>query len=109
MSNNQGYTPIYWAAHYGHVEIVKILTPLTKNPNAGDKLGNTPIHEAACNGHTEIVKILACLTDNPNAANNDGDTPASVASNEEICRILKSRKRKAGPSAKLSKKQSKKF
>ena len=62
MSNNQGYTPIYWAAHYGHVEIVKILTPLTKNPNAGDKLGNTPIYRAAQYGHTEIVKILAPLT-----------------------------------------------
>ena len=24
-----GNTPIYWAAYYGHTEIVKILSPLT--------------------------------------------------------------------------------
>ena len=42
-------------------EIVKILAPLTDNPNAQDKFGRTPINYAAQNGHTEIVKILAPL------------------------------------------------
>ena len=40
-------------------EIVKILAPLTDNPNAPDKFGQTPIWMAASRGHTEIVKILA--------------------------------------------------
>ena len=61
------YTPIYWAAKNGHTEIVKILAPLTDNPNAPNKYGETPIHKAAKNGHREIVKILALFTDNPNA------------------------------------------
>ena len=56
-------------------EIVKLLAPLTDNPNAPNKYGSTPIHEAAMNGHTEIVKILAPLTDNPNTLNNFGWTP----------------------------------
>ena len=48
-------------------EIVKILAPLTDNPNAPDIFGDIPIIEAAANGLTEIVKILASLSDNPNA------------------------------------------
>ena len=49
------------------IDIVKIVAPLTDNPNAPDELGKTPISCAAENGHTEIVKILAPLTKNPNA------------------------------------------
>ena len=61
------------------IEIVKILAPLTDNPNAPNKYGNTPIHRAAQNGHTEIVRILAPLTDNPNARDKDGETPIHKA------------------------------
>ena len=44
---------------YEDTEIVKILAPLTDNPNGPDKWGRTPIYESTINGHTEIVKILA--------------------------------------------------
>ena len=64
VPNENGRTPIYWAAYHGHIEIVKILASLTDNPNAPDKDGETPIHWAASNGHKEIVNILAPLTDN---------------------------------------------
>ena len=40
-------------------EIIKILAPLTDNPNVPDIYVRTPIFSAASNGHTEIVKILA--------------------------------------------------
>ena len=52
----------------GYVELVKILAPLTDNPNAPDKHGNTPIYWAAVCGNTEIAKILAPLSDNINAS-----------------------------------------
>ena len=69
-------------------KVVKILAPLTYNPNAPDKDGVTPIHWAAREGYTEIVKILAHLTDNPNAPDNLGNTPSSYTKNEDIQRIL---------------------
>ena len=50
---------MYWAACNGYIEIVKILAPLTNNPNVPDKSGKTPIYWAAKHGYTEIVKILA--------------------------------------------------
>ena len=57
---------IRMAAKKGHAKTIKILAPLTNNPNV-KICGKTPIHLASVNGHTEIVKILASLTDNPNA------------------------------------------
>ena len=51
-----------------HIEIVKILAPLTDNPNAPDQCGRIPIHRAAWFGHIEIVKILAPLTYIPNTS-----------------------------------------
>ena len=55
------HTPFYWAANFGHTEIVRILAPLADNPNAPAENGETPIYVAASKGHTEIVKYLASL------------------------------------------------
>ena len=49
------------------LEMVKILAPLTENPNALNEDGETPIYWAVLEEHTEIVQILAHLIDNPNA------------------------------------------
>ena len=76
----------------GHTKIVKILAPLTDNPNAPDKEGGTPIHWAAYTGHIEIVEILAPLTDNPNAPDKYCRTPSSLTKNTEIQRFLESLK-----------------
>ena len=49
-----GKTPIYWAAYYGHTEIVKILVPLTNNPNAPNNRGETP-SSIAKNAEIQII------------------------------------------------------
>ena len=86
--------PIHWEAQNGHIEVVKIFTPLTDNPNAPDKYGRTPIWWAAFSGYIDnidIVKILAPLTDNPNAPDPEGgNTPSSVTKNSDIRRFLES-------------------
>ena len=53
--NNNGQTPIYWAARLGYTEIVKILAPLTDIPNASDNNGKTPIEVAR---NEEIRSLL---------------------------------------------------
>ena len=73
------------------VKILKILAPLTDNPNAALKSGWPPIYKAAYNGNMEIVKILAPLTDDPNAPDKDGFTPiyhAAQNGHTEIVKIL---------------------
>ena len=52
-----------WRLSYEDIEIVKILAPLTDNPNAPNIFRDTPISVAALRGHTEIVKILTSLTE----------------------------------------------
>ena len=37
--NENGHTPINWAAQNGHTEIIIILAPLIDNPNAPENLG----------------------------------------------------------------------
>ena len=76
-----------------HTEIVKVVAPLTENPNAPNKYGETPIYKAARIGNTEIVKFLALMTDNPNAPDMYGDTPCSVTKSAEIRRFLQSFKK----------------
>ena len=71
------------------MEIVKILAPLTENPNAPYIFGQTPVNQAACNGHTEIVKFLAPLADNPNAPAENGETPIYVAASKGHTEIVK--------------------
>ena len=73
-------------------KIVKILAPLTDNPNAQGNNGETPIFLATTQGHTEIIKILSPLTDNPNAPT-DGVTPiywAACNGHTEIVKIFTS-------------------
>ena len=72
-------------------DIVRILAPLTENPNQADKNGRTPIHVAATLGYTEIVRILAPLSKNVNDKDKEGLTPmymAALYGHSEILRIL---------------------
>ena len=75
-------------------EILKILLPLTDNPNGFMSPiveGISPILWATIMGNTEIVKILAPLTENPNAPDKDGETPIFWAAKNgytEIVRLL---------------------
>ena len=77
--DENGRTPLYWAAQKGYIEIVKILAPFSDNPNAADEDGKTPIFEAANRGHTAIVKFLVPLTSNANTPDKDGCTPIHCA------------------------------
>ena len=54
------------AADTGHLEVIKALLPLTKNPNAEGDRGMTPILMATIKGHTDVIKCLAPLSNNTN-------------------------------------------
>ena len=74
-----GIMPIYIAASYGYVEIVKMIASYQENSNAPMPNGWTAIHSAARYGHTEIVKFLSDKVENPNAPIPDGKTPFQLA------------------------------
>ena len=49
-------TPIHFAARYGQLEILKLLTESTPDKNPQCHLGWTPLHEAASGGHLKYLK-----------------------------------------------------
>ena len=57
------------------LNVVKILAPISNNPNAKDPEGWPPIARAATNCQLEFVKALIPYCDNPNAKSFDGFTP----------------------------------
>ena len=65
-----GKTPYEYALEHKSVELIKILAPKIKNPNARYSPGRwIPIWRAIELGHNEIVEILAPLVENPNKSN----------------------------------------
>ena len=58
-----GETPIYRAASFGDTEIVKILAPLTDNPNSPNKDGKTP---SSATKNAEIQRYLKSINTSKN-------------------------------------------
>ena len=87
-----GRTPLSWAAHNGHEDVVKILLGREEVPNRPDELGQTPLSYAARNGHEGVVKILLERGEvNPDKPNDRGWTPLSYAAltgHEGVVKIL---------------------
>ena len=71
--------------------MIRILAPLSKNPNAPESTGLNAISKAASSGQLEIIKILAPLVTNPNAPDPSGTTPiyhAALFEHTEVIRYL---------------------
>ncbi|KXJ81893.1 hypothetical protein RP20_CCG017109 [Aedes albopictus] len=57
-SDENGLTPLHWAAHEGHREAVRILLKRKSNVNKMDNFGNSALHLAAAREHLECVELL---------------------------------------------------
>jgi hypothetical protein len=53
-----GWTPLYFAAYNGHVEIIRLLLQNGAEVNAKDNHGHTPLQDAAFQGHVDILHLL---------------------------------------------------
>ena len=58
LKNNEGNTPLHWAAGQGELEIVKILISNGADINAKGKSNWTPLRWAEAMGNTDIAEIL---------------------------------------------------
>ena len=56
----------------GNLEIIKILAPVTEEPNVNDDGGLTPIHIAVEQGDLKIVQFLAPLAKNLDSTSSYG-------------------------------------
>jgi serine/threonine-protein phosphatase 6 regulatory ankyrin repeat subunit A/serine/threonine-protein phosphatase 6 regulatory ankyrin repeat subunit B len=76
VTDNLGFTALYYAAYRDRLECVTFLVQHTKAEEHGRL---TPMQIAAAHGHVRIVKALA-TPDNLNATNDQGFTPLMAAS-----------------------------
>ncbi len=59
MADENGRTPLHFAANLGHVECLKLLLAAPRiNVNMADNASNTPLIYAAEKNHTECVRLL---------------------------------------------------
>jgi ankyrin repeat protein len=85
--NQDGSTPLDWAATFAQTDVLKLLIQRGAKTNVADKYGNTPLISAACecavatmNSAYDVMKILLDQGANVNARNKDGKTALIMAS-----------------------------
>ena len=94
-SDENGWTPLHYAAQDGQFELFRYIFDLATEKNPPDNNKDTPLHLAAGARRTEISIYIIDRIDNVYAANNHNETPLDVAlryGNHEImnCYIRKS-------------------
>jgi len=69
------WTPLHWAARYGHIEIARLL--LSKGADAkASSSGWTPLHSAGACGSVPCIRLLLDAGADVNAASQDGGRTA---------------------------------
>ena len=85
-----GFSPIHVAVINGHLEVLKILSIFTENPNAMCDWNNlTPIHLAAYYNHLEILKFLVPLVKDPFIPNSEVWDALDIAGQKGHFEIVK--------------------
>jgi ankyrin repeat protein len=58
-ADDEGYTPLHWAAENGFVPFAKLLLSKGADPGAATRDGWTPLDLAKTEGHTEMEALLS--------------------------------------------------
>ena len=74
-SSSYGWTPLMWAAYYGHDQIVRELIRAGADVNGKGNYKQTALHRASSRGHSSVIKTLAEAGANLNVQDEDGVTP----------------------------------
>ena len=56
--DNNGWTPLRWAASEGHADAARLLVDAGADVNAKDNNGWTPLRWAASEGHADVARLL---------------------------------------------------
>ena len=91
-SDNDGKTPLHFAASNGNFKICQMIIEKVDAPNpTSNFFPYTPLHIAAKNGYFEICKLIVEKLVDKNPRDVNGDTPLHrAASNDhfEICQLI---------------------
>lgn len=81
LPDEGGYTPLHYAAYFGHTELAAYLLEIGADPLSPslDPLRNTPLHAAASSGHAGVAIALLDAGADPNARQAGDWTPLHSA------------------------------
>jgi ankyrin repeat protein len=96
MPDQQGYTPLHYAAYFGHTEAARYLLGIGADLTALtlDPLRSHPLHAAASAGHVDVAAMLLESGADPNAEQTGQWTPlhsAAAGGHETLVRMLLAR------------------
>jgi ankyrin repeat protein len=77
--NAHGSTPLHFAAHSGHADVIRVLLAHGANINARNNEGQTPLMIAADSSQTETVKLLLANHADANLKDNSSHTAWNYA------------------------------
>jgi uncharacterized protein len=73
--DNDGRSPLHWAANSGHKDVVELLLTNKAEVNAKDNNGGTPLLYATAGGRWNVAQLLLANKAEVNAKDNDGRSP----------------------------------
>ncbi|KAF5888228.1 Usher syndrome type-1G protein, partial [Clarias magur] len=77
--DEDGMTPVLWAAHHGNLEALRVMLGRGGKPDKCDVWGNSPLHLAAANAHLDCISFLVSFGANVWCLDNDYHTPLDTA------------------------------
>lgn len=89
--DENGWTPLHFAAAEGHKDVAELLIANKADVNARNNHGSTPLHDAAYEGHKDVAELLVANKADVSARNNDGSTPlhnAAYEGHKDIVELL---------------------
>lgn len=92
IRDNEGKSPIHWAAYDGSTEIARLLIEKGADVNSADEYGVTPLMQACDGGHTDTARLLIEHGANVNAVDGNLETVidnVSSFSQPEIYALLR--------------------
>jgi hypothetical protein len=91
MKDENGWSPLLWATHFNHLDIVRNLLAENADPNVRGNDGTTALHLAVRNNNRQMVEMLLTYLREVDAMDNEGMTPLMMAAsrnNLEIAELL---------------------
>jgi ankyrin repeat protein len=77
--DNDGYTPLFWAAFGGHADIASLLLAKGADVNSKTSKGITPLYEASFRGHRKVAELLLAKGADIDARGEKGQTSLHAA------------------------------
>ena len=83
-ADNDGITPLHWAAGHGMTNVARLLIEAGADVNARDTSSYTPLHQAVSSGHLEVARVLIGVGADVNVTSIHDETALTFAEQNRV-------------------------